>query len=106
MCNAILRPHVCGFNLIACPQRFADIAVALGENIEGLSVREAAEKAIFAIQKLSEDVGIPSGLAGLGVKEKDLAIMAENTMKDACSLTNPRRATLNDSTSTGRQCTY
>jgi alcohol dehydrogenase len=96
VCNAILLPHVCRFNLIACPQRFADIAVALGENIEGLSVREAAEKAISAIQKLSEDVGIPSGLAGLGVKEEDLAIMAENAMKDACSLTNPRLATLDD----------
>ncbi len=32
----------------------------------------------------------------LGVKQEDLEIMATNAMKDACSLTNPRIATLQD----------
>lgn len=96
VCNAILLPHVCNFNLIASPERFADIAVAMGENIEGLSTRDAAGVAIEAIQQLSVDVGIPTGLSELGVKEEDLRVMAENAMKDACSLTNPRLATLDD----------
>jgi alcohol dehydrogenase len=96
VCNAILLPHVEKFNLIASPKRFADIAVAMGENIEGLSVREAADKAIAAIEKLSADIGIPAGLTELGVEEKDIKTMAENAMKDACSLTNPRLATLDD----------
>lgn len=96
VCNAILLPHVCSFNLIARPKRFADIAVAMGENIEGLSTRDAADVAIEAIQQLSVDVGIPSGLAELNVKENDLKTMAENAMKDACSFTNPRKATLDD----------
>ncbi|EGW40104.1 iron-containing alcohol dehydrogenase [Desulfosporosinus sp. OT] len=96
VCNAILLPHVEEFNLIACPERFADIAVAMGENIEGLSVREAATKAISAIKTLSADVGIPSGLSKLNVKEEDFQVMAQNAMKDICSLTNPRLATLDD----------
>ncbi len=96
VCNAILLPHVEAFNLIACPDRFVDIAVAMGENVTGLSVREAADKALAAIRKLSADVGIPAGLTELGVKEEDLKIMAENAMKDACSFTNPRKATLED----------
>lgn len=96
VCNAILLPHVCNFNLIACPDRFAEIAVAMGENIEGLSTRAAADVAIESIQVLSADVGIPSGLTELNVKEEDLKIMAENAMKDACSFTNPRLATLED----------
>ncbi|WP_066636639.1 iron-containing alcohol dehydrogenase [Desulfolucanica intricata] len=96
VCNAILLPHVESFNLISNPQRFVDIAVAMGENVEGLSVREAADKAISAIRQLSVDVGIPTGLAGLGVKEEDLEIMAQNAMKDACSFTNPRTATLQE----------
>ncbi|MFZ5645418.1 MAG: iron-containing alcohol dehydrogenase [Bacillota bacterium] len=96
VCNAILLPHVEGFNLIACPERFVDIAKAMGENVDGLSVREAADKALAAIKKLSSDVGIPAGLTELGVKEEDLKIMAENAMKDACSFTNPRIATLED----------
>lgn len=96
VCNAILLPHVCRYNLIASPQRFADIAVAMGENIEGMSVRDAADVAIAAIKKLSADVGIPSGLKELGVKEEDLSIMAENALKDACSFTNPRLGTVED----------
>lgn len=96
VCNAILLPHVSRFNLIAKLERYADIAVALGENIEGLSVRDAAEKALTAIQVLSGDVGIPANLTELGVKKEDLKIMAENAQKDACGATNPRRPTLDD----------
>ncbi|WP_457566190.1 iron-containing alcohol dehydrogenase, partial [Caldithrix abyssi] len=93
VCNAILLPHVQRFNMIACPERFVDIAKALGENVEGLSTIEAADVALEAIQRLSSDIGIPSGLKELGVKEEDLPTLADNAMKDACGLTNPRRAT-------------
>ena len=96
VCNAILLPAVENFNLIANLKRFAEIAVAMGENIDGLSVRDAADVAIASIKKLSADVGIPSGLAELGVKEQDLEVMATNAMKDACGLTNPRSVTLQD----------
>lgn len=96
VCNAILLPHVSRFNLIAKMDRFADIAVAMGENIDGLSIRDAADVALESIQTLSADVGIPEGLTALGVKEEDLKTMAENAQKDACGLTNPRCPTLND----------
>jgi alcohol dehydrogenase len=94
VCNAILLPAVCEFNAIACPKRFADIAVALGEDITGLASIDAAQKGIDAIRKLSKSIGIPSGLKELNVKEADLKVMAENAKKDACQLTNPRTATL------------
>jgi alcohol dehydrogenase len=96
VCNAILLPHVERFNMIAKMDRFVDIAVAMGENVDGLSVRAAAEKALDAIQTLSKDIGIPAGLDQLGVKEEDLKIMAENAQKDACGLTNPRCPNLDD----------
>ncbi len=96
VCNAILLPHVETFNMIACPERFADIAVAMGENIEGLSVVEAADLAMESIKRLSKDVDIPSGLKELGVKEEDLPTLADNALKDACGLTNPRIASKND----------
>ena len=96
VCNAILLPAVEGFNLISNLKRFGDIAKALGENVEGLSDSEAADKAIAAIKKLSADVGIPAGLKQLGVKEQDFEVMAKNAMKDACGLTNPRVPTLQD----------
>ncbi len=89
VCNAILLPHVQRFNLISSPQRFVDMAVAMGEPVEGLSVRAAAEKALEAISLLSADIRIPAGLSELDVKEKDFDVMVENAMKDACSFTNP-----------------
>jgi len=94
VCNAVLLPEVCEFNLIACPERFADIALALGENIDGLSTMDAAARAIAAIRRLARDVGIPRNLAALGVKSADLETMAGNARNDACQLTNPRTATL------------
>lgn len=96
VCNAILLPHVSRFNLNANPKRLGDIAVALGENIDGLSVRAAAEKGLDAIVQLSKDVGIPEGLEKIGAKEKDFKLMAENAMKDACAGTNPASAKLED----------
>ncbi len=95
-CNAILLPHVERHNLISNIDRFVDIAQFMGANIDGLSQRDAADKALEAIEKLSADVGIPSGLIELGkrygkeVKEEDIPIMTANAQKDACGLTNPR----------------
>ncbi len=93
VCNAILLPHVCQFNMIAKMGKFRDIAIALGEKIENLSPLDAAQKAIESIKKLSVSVGIPSGLKELNVKPKDFSMLAENAMNDACMLTNPRIAT-------------
>jgi alcohol dehydrogenase len=96
VCNAILLPVVESYNLISNLQRFTDIAVAMGENIDGLSLRDAADKAISSIKKLSADLGIPAGLTELGVKAADFEVMAKNAMKDVCSLANPKVATLKD----------
>lgn len=97
-CNAVLLPHVCRFNILARMERFAEMAVYFGEDITGLSTREAADCAVDAICRLSEDVKIPAGLVALGkrdgknVREEDIAAMTLNAQKDVCGLTNPRRA--------------
>jgi 1,3-propanediol dehydrogenase len=94
--NAVLLPHVERYNLMVNPEKFADIAEALGENIEGLGKMEAAEKAIDAIVRLSKDVGIPQGLAQLGVKESDIEPMAKLAMEDGNAGTNPRVGKVED----------
>jgi alcohol dehydrogenase len=90
VCNAILLPHVERFNLVARVDRFVDMARVMGEKVEHLSRRDAAEQALKAIRQLSEDIGIPSGLRELGVKEEDIPTMTRNAQADACGLTNPR----------------
>lgn len=87
--NAVLLPHIEEFNIISNPQKFADIAEYMGENINGLSVRDAADKAIDSIKKLSEDVNIPSNLRELGVKEEDFEEMAKLSLEDGNAFTNP-----------------
>jgi alcohol dehydrogenase len=89
VCNAILLPAVCEFNAQAAPEKFAQAAAALG-------VKPDASRCIKAIRALSASVGIPKGLTELGVKPEDFPTLAANAMKDACMLTNPREATLDD----------
>ncbi len=97
VCNAILLPHVSRFNILAKAEKFADIAVALGVDIEGLAPMEAAEEAVIAISNLSEAVGIPVGLSELEVvKESDFPELAKNAQADVCCLTNPRTASLEE----------
>ncbi|GAV26096.1 alcohol dehydrogenase [Carboxydothermus islandicus] len=96
VCNAVLLPHVQVYNLQVVPERFIDIAKAMGINVENLTAKEAGEKVIEAIKTLSREIGIPSGLKELGVKEEDLKTLAENALKDACGFTNPKQASLDD----------
>jgi len=94
VCNAILLPAVSDYNAKVVPQKFADIAVAMGEDITGLSAADAAKKGIAAIRKLSADIGIPAGLKDLkGFDVKDLPTLTANALKDACGFTNPKQAT-------------
>ncbi|KGK90287.1 MULTISPECIES: 1,3-propanediol dehydrogenase [unclassified Clostridium] len=94
--NAMLLPHVERYNLISNPQKFADIAEFMGENIAGLSVMEAAEKAIDAMFRLSKDIGIPASLKEMGVKEEDFEYMAEMALKDGNAFSNPRKGNEKD----------
>jgi len=91
--NASILPHVMRFNLSACPERFRDIALAMGEEISGLDVMAAAERSIAAVRRLIADIGLAKGLSELGLKEEFIPILSENATKDACLVTNPRSAT-------------
>lgn len=92
VCNAVLLPHVETFNAAVSAERLRDVAGALGVDVSGLDAEQGAEAAIEAIRELSADVGIPAGLAELGMKDADIPTLAKNAMSDACGFTNPRTA--------------
>lgn len=96
VCCAVLMPTVERWNMIASPERFADISTFLGENITGLSPMEAAEKGIHALERISEDVGIPTNIKSIGADPKDFELMAENALKDGNAFSNPRKGTKSD----------
>jgi 1,3-propanediol dehydrogenase len=94
--NASILPHVMEFNLTACPDRFRDIAIAMGEDVTGLDNLAAAAVSIEAVKGLIADIGLDKGLADIGLKEEHIPLLSRNAMKDACLVTNPRRATIEE----------
>lgn len=91
VCCAILLPIVEEYNIISSPERFAQLAVAMGEDISGLSTRDAAELAIKAMRQMADDVGIPRSIKAIGAKPEDFELMAENALKDGNAFSNPRK---------------
>ncbi|WP_125606380.1 iron-containing alcohol dehydrogenase [Lapidilactobacillus bayanensis] len=93
VCCALLLPIVERYNIIAAPERFAELAKIMGENTEGLSTRAAAELAIKAMRQMADDVGIPRSIKEIGAKPEDFPLMAENALKDGNAFSNPRKGT-------------
>ena len=91
--NASILPHVMEFNLTACPERFRDIAMTMGEDVAGLDTLAAAELSIRAVKRLIADIDLDKGLAQIGLKEEFIPLLSLNATKDACLVTNPRSAT-------------
>ncbi len=79
--NAVLLPFLMKHNLVADLKKFADIAIALGENVEGLTLQEQAERSYHAVTELSKDIGIPGNLSHLGVTREDVPGLAEAAMQ-------------------------
>ena len=94
---AMLFCAVLKFNAPATGERYREVARAMGvEGVDSMSKEEYQKACIDAIQKLSDDVGIPRKLSDAGVQEKDIDFLAESAMADACTPGNPRDVTKED----------
>jgi alcohol dehydrogenase class IV len=94
--NAILLPEVMKFNLIGNQEKFVEIARIFGEKVDGLSTREAAERAVIAIRQLNKDVGITQTLSDYGLEEEHLELIAEEAMLSGNVAVNPVKPTIED----------
>ncbi|RKO67573.1 iron-containing alcohol dehydrogenase [Desulfofundulus salinus] len=72
---AVALPYAMEYNMGHCMEKLARIAVALGQNTAGMSVRQAAQAAVQAVKQLLEDVGLPTTWAPFGKKE-DIPMLA------------------------------
>ncbi len=94
--NAVLLDVVMEFSLIGNPARYAQVAAAMGESVEGLNALEAAEVGVDAVKRLVREVKIPS-LKELGVNKKRLEEllpkMADEAIASGSPGNNPRQAT-------------
>lgn len=95
--NGLLLPYVMRFNLPARVREFATIARLLGENVAGLDERSAAERAVTAVERLRNDIGIPARLRNLGVRQEQLRPFAERAFGIKRILrVNPRPVSVED----------
>jgi len=91
-CNAILLPYVIDYNFAAAPDRFRNIAEAMGLPPEGSDPENWKKVLLHAIRDLQKSVGINRRLGELGVSKSDIPNLARNAVRDACMATNPRIA--------------
>ncbi len=75
----------------------ATIAAVMGEETDGLPLREAAFLALEAVEALIEDCGIDAHLDTFGITEADFPALADAAMTVARPLeNNPRKVTRED----------
>lgn len=94
--NGVLLPHVIRFNAQASPERFVPLAAASGIPTDGVPPGEVALTLAERVRALADEVGVPKGLAAIGVTEAVLPRLARTTLQDACLATNPREAGVAD----------
>ncbi|MSR54223.1 MAG: iron-containing alcohol dehydrogenase [Gemmataceae bacterium] len=75
--NGLLLPYVMRYNMPIREEAFGHIAELLGTDTTGEFEAGAAEAAIKAVEDLRRDIGIPTRLRDLGVKEEMLPTFAE-----------------------------
>ncbi|MEM3440460.1 MAG: iron-containing alcohol dehydrogenase [Candidatus Bathyarchaeia archaeon] len=86
-------PYVMEFNAIACPEKLARVAKAMGVDIGRLSLIEAALEGAKAVKALMEDVELPTSLAEIGVPKGDLPELAAEALEKYPRPNNPRQLT-------------
>lgn len=90
--NAILLPHVMRYNAAYTGEKYRQIAQAMGVDVAHATLEQAREAAIQAVEALNRDVGIPASLKEVGVRETDIAELAQAAFDDVCTGGNPREA--------------
>ena len=103
----LLLRDVMEFSVVGAPTRFADIAWAMGEPIDGLSPMEQADAAISAVERLVTDIQMPRlGEIGIDMEKFEEVIeqMAADAIASGSPANNPRQATVEDIVALYRKC--
>jgi len=97
--NALLLPSVMRFNLTCAPERYAEVARALGAPARA-SVAETALEGVNLVGELARRCGLPRTLREAGIPRDAIGRMAAGAMKVTRLLkNNPRQLSLADAES-------
>jgi alcohol dehydrogenase class IV len=97
LANTLMLPYLMRYNIMGCPSKFAQMAKAFGEKVEGISELIGAEIAVRFVERLSDDLRVPRRLRDVKIPESAIPGLAEGAMKGTRLLANnPRKITLED----------
>jgi 4-hydroxybutyrate dehydrogenase len=94
LANALCLPATLDFTRTVVQARIATIARALG--VRGEDEETLAFECAGAIRALRQKVGLPDGLAAVGITEAQIAKLAPLAFEDVCHQMCPRRCTVQD----------
>lgn len=94
--NGLCLAPVARFNMEANLAKFARLARAMGVDVGGLDVREAAECAIGQIEQLCADIQLPAGLREAGGDRGSFEAMADACVAAGYEKWNPRSTSRDD----------
>ena len=78
--NSLLLPHVIRFNTPAAPERYAEVALALGAHPAG-SAAATAERGVEFLAQLSRNCGVPQTLSEINIPREAIPSMAQAAMQ-------------------------
>ncbi len=78
--NALLLPYLMEYNITAAPERYAQVAVALGCERAGSDL-ETAAKGVEKVREIIKACGIPATLKEVGVPREAIPQMAVDALK-------------------------
>lgn len=96
--NALVLAEVMRFNAPRCGQAYAELAPHIFPDIDpNRSAKEICDDFVARLVQLNIDLGLESGLRGVGITEADLDRLATDAMKQTRLLVNnPREVTKQD----------
>jgi 4-hydroxybutyrate dehydrogenase len=86
--NALFLPAVLRFNADACGEKYVRLREAMG-------LAPGADLA-DAVAQMNQRIGMPAGLAAMGVADDHIPGIIEYAQKDLAARSNPRRASADD----------
>lgn len=87
--NSLLLPYCMERNVVGNLEKFRDIAAAMGQNVIGMSVRDAADCAVSAVFRLAGDLKVPMRLRDVGVTREMFPEIIKGTMEYRMLAVNP-----------------
>ena len=87
--NSLLLPYCMQRNVVGNLKKFREIAIALGENVENMTEREAAQAAVDAVFQMARDLRVPMKLKDVGVTREMFPEIIKGTMEYRLLAVNP-----------------